>query len=167
MQFFHFWLEITFLGKLGPKNQKWKFGPWTNSNMQNSMVVFILFVVDSEYSLWGNLVPKLKIVSLSRNVGPMLIRIRKIQWWLFIFFVSYQNSPFWANLVEKIKTVSLGRNLLHRLIWICRIQLWCSLFQFYTRNKLFWQIWSNKSKLSVSAESSYQDYVSMFHTKMI
>ena len=47
---FSFQPEILFLGKFGQKYQncqfKLKFGTETNSNVQNSMVVFILFVLD-------------------------------------------------------------------------------------------------------------------------
>ena len=57
------------LGKLGPKNQNCRFKlqlcTYTNSNMQNSMVVFILFFLDRKYPFWTNLVHKIKIVSLS------------------------------------------------------------------------------------------------------
>ena len=48
------WKYIPFLGKLGPKNQncqfKLKFGTYTNSNMQNSMVVFTFSVLDQKQS---------------------------------------------------------------------------------------------------------------------
>ena len=48
--FFFFGPEILFLGKYGPKNQsyqfKLKFGTQTNSNMQNTMVVFTFSVSD-------------------------------------------------------------------------------------------------------------------------
>ena len=66
---FFFRLKIPFLGKFGPKNQnyqfKLKFGTYTNSNMQNSMVMFILSVFDWKYPFWANLVQKIKIVTLS------------------------------------------------------------------------------------------------------
>ena len=81
--FFCFWLEMPFLGKFGPKNQnchfKLKFGTYSNSNMQNSMVMFILSVFDWKYPFWANLVQKVKIISLSWNLVPTLIRISKIQ----------------------------------------------------------------------------------------
>ena len=67
--FFRFWLELPFLDKLGPKNQncqfKLIFGTYTNSNMQNSMTLFIFSVLDRKHSLWANLVQKIKNVSLS------------------------------------------------------------------------------------------------------
>ena len=48
--FFCFRLEIPFLGKFGPKGQnhqlKPKFGSWTNSNIQNSMILFTFFVFE-------------------------------------------------------------------------------------------------------------------------
>ena len=44
--FFHFWLEISFLGKFGPTNQicqfKLKMGTWTNSNRRNSVLMFTI-----------------------------------------------------------------------------------------------------------------------------
>ena len=50
VRFFSFQPEIPFLGKFGQKYQncqfKLKFGTETNSNVENSMVVFILFVLD-------------------------------------------------------------------------------------------------------------------------
>ena len=49
VHFLCFRLEIPFLGQFGPKNQnckiKLKFGAWTNSNMKNSMVIFIFFLL--------------------------------------------------------------------------------------------------------------------------
>ena len=54
---------------------------YTNSSMQNSMVMFILSVFDWKYPFWANLVQKVKIISLSWNLVPRVIRICKIQWW--------------------------------------------------------------------------------------
>ena len=55
------------MDKFGPKNQncqfKSKFG--ANLNMQNSVAVFILFVLDWKYPFWANLERKIEIVSLS------------------------------------------------------------------------------------------------------
>ena len=51
--FFHFWVEILFLGKFGFKIQsclfKVKFGTYTNSNMRNSMTMFGFSVFDQKY----------------------------------------------------------------------------------------------------------------------
>ena len=52
-QFFHFRTETLFSGKFVPKNQnyqfKLKFAAQTNSNMQNSMVLFTFSVSDRKY----------------------------------------------------------------------------------------------------------------------
>ena len=80
--FLCFWPEIPFLGKFGPKNQnyqfKLKFGTYTNSNMQNSMVMFIFFVFDWKYPFWANLVQKVKIISLSWNLVPTVIQLCRV-----------------------------------------------------------------------------------------
>ena len=69
--FFCFWWEILFSGKFSPKSQnyqsKLKFGACTNSNMLNSIVMFTFFVYDWKYPFWGNLVQKIKIISLRWN----------------------------------------------------------------------------------------------------
>ena len=89
--------------------------------MQDSTVVFILFVLDWKYPFWTNLVQKIKIVSFSWNFGPVLIPICRMQWRcsLFLFFTF---SLF------LFKLVSLSWFLVPRLIWICRIQCWCVRF---------------------------------------
>ena len=60
--------EKPFLGKFGPENQncqlKLKFGTKTNSNMQNSMVMFAFSAFNHNYPFWANLVQKSKIVCL-------------------------------------------------------------------------------------------------------
>ena len=72
----------TFLGKFDPKNQNCqfilKFGTWTNSNMQNSMAMFNFSAFYWNYPFWANLVQLIKIVRLSWNLVPRLIRIRRI-----------------------------------------------------------------------------------------
>ena len=69
--------EIPFLRKFGPQYQnchfKLKFGMYSNSNMDNSMVIFNFSIFDWKYPFWVNLVQKFKIVSLSGNLVPRLI----------------------------------------------------------------------------------------------
>ena len=154
MRFFRFRPEIPFLGKFGPNYQncqlKLKLGAQTNSSMQNSMVMFTFSSFDWKYHFWANLVQKIKIVSLSWNLGPRLIQICRIQWCYSFFFVSDRNSPFWVNLVQKIRIVSLSWNLVPSLIRICRIQWRCYSFSVLDwKQYLFGQIWSSKSKLSI------------------
>ena len=96
---FGFWVEIPFLGKFGPKNQnchfKLKFGTNTNSNIQNSMLMFIFLVFDWKYRFWANLVQKIKIVILSWNLVATLIRACRIQWWCSFFLFLIGNTLFW------------------------------------------------------------------------
>ena len=53
---------LLFLGKFCPENQncqfKLKFGTKTNSNMQNSMMMFTFFVFNNKYPSWANLIQK-------------------------------------------------------------------------------------------------------------
>ena len=60
--------EIPFLGKYGQKNQsrqfKIKFDTKVNSNVQNVMVTFTVFIFNLNYPFWKNLVQKIKVVSL-------------------------------------------------------------------------------------------------------
>ena len=67
-----FSLEIPFLGKFGPKKSKLKFklkfGTQTNSNMQNSMVVFTFFILDWKHTFWANLVQKIGTYNQSQNI---------------------------------------------------------------------------------------------------
>ena len=86
-----------------------------------------------KFPFWANLVKKtkqkkIKIVSLSGNLIPRLIRIRRIQWWCPLFSVLDRKHTLRTNLIQKIKIVSLSWNLVPTLIRICRIQWWCSLF---------------------------------------
>ena len=58
-------LEIPFLGKFGPKSQNYqfqlKFGTYTNSNMQNSIVMFTFPAFDQKYCFWEIWSKKLKL----------------------------------------------------------------------------------------------------------
>ena len=123
---FCFRREITFMDKFRPKNQnyqlKQKFLSLTNSNIQNSMVMFTLSVFNRKHSFWANLFPKFKIVYLKWKLVPKLIQICKIQWWCPLVLFLTENILFWANLVQKTKTISFSWNLLTRLILIFKIQ---------------------------------------------
>ena len=54
--FFCFWQETLFLSKFGLKNQncqfKMNFVTYTNSNMQNLMVVFTFSVLYQKHPFW-------------------------------------------------------------------------------------------------------------------
>ena len=98
VHFFRFPSEIPSLGKFGPKIQncqiKLKPGTKINSNMQNWMVLFTLYVLN----VFGQiLIQKNKIVSLSWNLVTRLIWICRIQWWCLIFLISTANKLFYLN----------------------------------------------------------------------
>ena len=104
---FCFWVEIPFLGKFGPKSQnsrfKLKFGTYTKSNMQNSMVMFKFFVFDWKYPFWANLIQKVKIISWSLNLVARLIRICIIQWCCSLFWFLSGNALFGQIWFKKLK----------------------------------------------------------------
>ena len=146
------------MGKFGQKRQncysKLKFCTYTNSNMQNSMVMFVsylfIYIYDRKYPFLANLVRKVKITSWSQNLVPTLIQICRIQCCCSFFFVVFEwKHPFWWNFVQNVKIISWSWNLVARLIPICRIQWCCSFFSFLSRNTLFGQIWSKTSKFSL------------------
>ena len=60
--------------------------------MQNSMVRFIQSVLDSKYTFWANLIQKVDIVSLSKNLVLRLIIICRIQWGCLLFLVLILNN---------------------------------------------------------------------------
>ena len=125
VHFFSFRAEMPILGKFGPKNQncqfKVKLDTWTNSNMQNSMVIFSSFFFDRKYPFWANSVQNVKIIALSRNLVASLIPICRIQSCYLLFAFLTRNTFFVQILVRKIKIVSLRWNLIPRLIRISRI----------------------------------------------
>ena len=83
--------KYPFLGKFSTKIQnclfKIKFDTYTNPNMQNSVVVFILSTLYWKYPFWADSVEKVKIVSVSSNLVFRLNQISKIRWWSF--FASF------------------------------------------------------------------------------
>ena len=172
-------MKIPCLGKFGPKYQnyqfKLKFGTYTNSNMQNSMVMFIFFVFDRKYPFWANLVQKVKIISWSWNLVARLIWICWIQWccslfsfltgsallgqiWsklsiFTVFFVSDQKCPFLGKFGPKCQNCQFKAKFVKvaSLIRICRIQRWCSLFSFSIGDALFWaNLVKNAKMISLS-----------------
>ena len=65
--------KYPFLGKFGAKSQNYQFKlefvTSTNSNMQNSVVMFTFSVLSWKYPFWVKLVQKVKIFSLSSKIG--------------------------------------------------------------------------------------------------
>ena len=60
-QKYYFWVSL--VQKIKNCLFKLKFGTWNNLNLQNSMVMFTLFVFDSKYPFFGNLFQKLKLLA--------------------------------------------------------------------------------------------------------
>ena len=108
--FFRFWVEIALMGKFGPKYQnchfKLKFGTYSNSRMQNSMMLFIFLVFQWKYPFWANLVQKIKIVTLTWNLAPRLFRSCRIQGWCSFFWFLSRNTLF-GQIWSKTSKLSL------------------------------------------------------------
>ena len=100
---FLFLTGSTFLGRCDPKNQNFqfelKFCTYNNLNMQNSMMVFTFSVLNQKNLFGVNLVHKIKIVSLSWNLVPRLIRICGIQCWcsLLLFLTINVLGQIWSK----------------------------------------------------------------------
>ena len=91
----------------------------------------MFFLFSTKNTLFGvNLVQKTIILSLSRNLVPILIWICNKK---FTFSIFDQKHYFLANLVQKIKITSLSWNLVPGLIWISTIQWWYWLFCFWPK----------------------------------
>ena len=133
--------------------------------MHSSMVMFTFSIFDWKYPLWSNLIQKFKIVSLSWNLVPRLIRICRIQWWCSLLYFRSENL-FFGKFRPKIQNF-LKLNLVPWLIWIWRIQRWCSLFLiFFIINTLLGQFWSKKSNCQFKLKFCSQTYSNM-HNWMV
>ena len=72
-----------------------------------------------------------KILIVSWNLVPRLIRIYGIQWCGSVFVLERKYS-FWANFVQKFNILFPRGNLVSKLIRICRNQWWFLLFPLST-----------------------------------
>ena len=75
--------------------------------MQNSMALCTFSASDGKNPFWANLVQKIKIVNLNRNL-VLTNSNMKNSMVLFTFSDLDGKKPFWANLFQKIKIVSLS-----------------------------------------------------------
>ena len=122
-------LENTICGQICSTKQncqlKVKFGTQTNSNMQNSMMVFTFFCVRPEISYLGKFSQKkIKIVNLSLNLVPRQILICRIKWWCFLsLFLT--GDTLLGKFGSKTQNLFLKWNFITRLIPMSRIQCWC------------------------------------------
>ena len=123
------------LGKFGLKNQNThfmlKFGTYTNSNTQNSVMLFTFFCFWVEMPFLGKFGPKNQNSHFKLKLGTYTSSNMQNSMVMFILSVFDWECPFWANLVQKVKIISWSWNVVARLIRICRTQWCCSLFLFW------------------------------------
>ena len=86
-----------------------------DSNIQNSIVVFIASVLDWEYPFWASLIQKMKTVSFSWNLILCLTHIWRIQWWCPLFLFLNGSILFAVDFFQKIKITCWSWNLDPRL----------------------------------------------------
>ena len=114
----------TFFGQSWSKNEKCelklKFGTYTNSNMQNSIVVFTFFCFRLETRFLGKFGPK-KLVS-------RLIPICRIQWWCLLFLFQMGNFLFMLIRFKKsiftISKIYAFVKITRQLKYLQRVELW-------------------------------------------
>ena len=134
----------------------------TNSNMQNSMVMFTFSVFDQEYAFWANLVQKIKIVSSGWNLILKLIQIFRIH-----FFVFDREYSFGTNLVQKSNNklkLKFGTYANSNM----QSSMECPLFLFLIGNTLFGQFgpksqnYQFKLKFGTWTNSNIQNSIAVF-----
>ena len=142
VHFFRLLSEIPFLSKFGPKIQNFQFkaklDTYTNSNMQNSMVMFTFFCFRPEILFLGKFGPKNQNGQFKVKLDTWTNSNMQNSMGMFTFFVFSWKYPFRANVVQNIKIISLSWNLVAILIWICKIQWCCSLFFVFDQKCTFW-----------------------------
>ena len=98
------------MGKFGPKNQnyqlKLKFGTCTNSDIQNSMVIFTFSVFDRESTFFGKFGPKNQNYQSKLKFGTYSNSNMQNSMAMFTFFVFGRKYPVWANLIQIVNIYS-------------------------------------------------------------
>ena len=120
LTFFCFWVEILFLGKIGPKNSQIVSLRW-------NLVPNLIWIFRTQW--WSSLYPVLtgskRFLEIcfknwncwSLNLEPRLIQICRIQWGFLYFYFLGWKYHFWVKMVRKFKIVSLP--------WLFQIcQIW-------------------------------------------
>ena len=126
-------LEIRFLDRFVKKKSKqftMKVDNLANSNMPNSMIVFITPALDAWLHFWANLLQKIKNFCSRWKLVPRVIPIYSIRWQCSFVLVGTRNTLFKKIYSEKLR-------------WQCKR------FLFWKENTLFGQFSSKKLKLSV------------------
>ena len=95
-----------FLCRFCQKNKncqfKLKFGTGANSNMQNSMVMFIFFVLYGKHPSWANL-PRNKSYQFKLRFGTYTNSNMENSIVLFTFSALDWKNPFWAIWSKNLK----------------------------------------------------------------
>ena len=104
-------------------------------------------VSERKYLFWANLVQNIKIVSLSWDLVPSLIRICRIQWQWSLFPFLAGNTNFGQTWSKKSNQISLHLNLGPKLIQISWIQWRSSRFFVFDWNSPFWANLVQKMKI--------------------
>ena len=176
-----FW-DLLCLQPEGKETLKWCCACWSSykvwytkySSWVNAKAWFFCF--RSEILVLAKYDPKIKILTLSWNFMPMLIRVCRSQGNVHVSIFD-QTHPFWVNLLQKKKINCLSWNLLdycslsmqnsmfmftfsvliqkYLVCKIWKIHWRCSLFFVLTGRTFFGQILSKKSKLSIYSEIWY------------
>ena len=108
--FSNFERKLPFWANLVKKPQngqcKLKFGIYTNSNMQSSVALFTFSVLHGKHQFWASLVQRFKFVSLSWNLVPTLVRIRRIQCRCTIF-LFWTGDVLFGQIRSKMSKLSI------------------------------------------------------------
>ena len=108
---FLFYAGNTLLEQVWSKNQnsqfKLKFGTKTNSNMHNSIVMFIFSRFPPEIPFLGKFGPKNQNCQFKLKFGTKISLNMKSSIMVLTFAVLNGKYSFWVNLVTKFKIVSL------------------------------------------------------------
>ena len=101
---FFFRMEIPFLGKFGPKTQNYQFrlklDTQTNSNMQNSMVMFTSFVLYQKNPFLGKSCPENQNCQFRLKIGTRTNSNIRNSMMMFTFSVFDHKHHSCANLVQ-------------------------------------------------------------------
>ena len=143
--FFWFRLEIP-LGKFDPKSQNCqfnlKFGTLTNSNTQNSVVMFTFSFFDWKY-FFGDIWSKNLKLSIQTEIGY-------VDWFEFAefngcvhFYWFRLEIPFSGKFGPKNWNCRFQLKFRISLMWICRIQCDVQVFSFKLEI-VYGKVWSEK-----------------------
>ena len=114
MRFLCFRPENTLFVQICSKNQnlqfKLNFSTYTNSNVQNSTVMYSFSIFDWKYPFWTSFA-KIQNCLFKVKFGTWTNSNMQNSMVMFTFFIYNRKYPFCVNLILKIKIVSLNWKL--------------------------------------------------------